>query len=260
MLRPFSKGNILDNVSGDMRRIVADAMYGEVLRRCTVFRYASPHLIAHIAVEMRVEVHAKGDLIYDTQDPANDLYFPLKGTIMLPSRSMDMYRVGGEPFGLEVIYKKGAPRGRLAVSVTESVLLTVDGDVIHEAISKFSEPIIRWRVLMTNTLLKVARALNDAVFLSLQGEKCDVSLGLQHLDKVLGENALFRVDAQGLKQNNLLLHFKRLTKQKLISEGTSGKQLERLLRAFEPLQKQYDENLVNEVKMYKREFQLRSVL
>ena len=46
---------------------------------------------------------------------------------MLSNNSIDMYRVGGEPFGLEVIYKKGAPRGRMAVSVTESVVIAVMG-------------------------------------------------------------------------------------------------------------------------------------
>ena len=39
-----------------------------------------------------MEVYARGDLIYDADDPANDLYFTLKGTVMLPSKSMDVYR------------------------------------------------------------------------------------------------------------------------------------------------------------------------
>jgi len=56
-----------------------------------------------------VEVYARGDLIYDAEDPANDLYFTLKGTILLPSKSLDVYRKGGEPFGQEVIYKKVGP-------------------------------------------------------------------------------------------------------------------------------------------------------
>ena len=145
------------------------------------------------------------------------MYFTLKGTILIPSKSLDVYRTGGEPFGLEVIYKKGAPRGRMAMSVTESVLLAVDGDVVHEAINHFSEPAIRWRVLIANNLLAVARALREAVQRTLLDGGCDVSLGVEYLDQALGENALFQIDPTGAKHNNLLQHFKRLTRWGLLT-------------------------------------------
>ena len=38
-------------------------MYGDILRGCTVFKNASPHLVAAIAVEMRIEVHARGGAV-----------------------------------------------------------------------------------------------------------------------------------------------------------------------------------------------------
>ena len=38
------------------RYVVADAMYGDILRGCEVFSNASASLIAAIAVSMRVEV------------------------------------------------------------------------------------------------------------------------------------------------------------------------------------------------------------
>ena len=252
--------SILGNVSGDMKRIVADAMYGDIMRKCTVFKNASTYLIAHIAVEMRVEVYARGDVIYERTDGANDLYFTRKGTIMLSNNSIDMYRVGGEPFGLEVIYKKGAPRGRMAVSVTESVVIAVDGDAIHDAIDKYSEPTIRWRVLMTNTLLKVAKALTDAVNLTLEDHVCDVSRGVKHLNKQLGNNVLLHIDGKSGKKNNLLAHFKRLTRRRLISQRMTEKEIKRHMRKFEPLQARYDEAVRRARILHAKEKQLLALL
>ena len=59
-------GLILDNVSLDMRRVVADAMYGDILRGCEVFSNASASLIAAIAVSMRVEVGRRPNLHHYT--------------------------------------------------------------------------------------------------------------------------------------------------------------------------------------------------
>lgn len=259
--RYYRLGDILENLSGDMRCVVADAMYGDVLRGCTIFANASANLVAAIAVEMRVDVHAQGDLVYERHDPANDLYFTLKGTIMLPGKSINVYRKGGQPFGLEVIYKMGAPRGRAAISVTESVLLAVDGDVVRGAIDKFAEPSIRWRVLVTSNLVAVARALHEAVRETLREGGCDVASGVRHLDDQLAsDNVLFQVDPRGMKHNNLLAHFERLTRQKLVASGMSTKRIKELLGAFMPFWDRYDEGVAKVILQHRRDLQLQNLL
>ena len=106
---------------------------------------------------------------------------------------------------------------------------------------------------MTNTLLKVAKALTDAVYVTLQRGRCDVSRGVEHLHKTLGDNALFHVDGQVTKENNLLVHFKRLTTKRLISRGMDKKEVERHLKKFKSLEKRYNEDVRRAREIYAKE-------
>jgi hypothetical protein len=250
-------GNILQNVSMDMRRVLAEAMYGDILRGCGVFRNAGPDMIAHLAVNMRVEVYAQGDFVYSMDEPSEDLYFCLKGTVVLPlrveGRAIDFYRKGGEPFGLEVVYKNGQPRGRSACCVTETVLLALNGDAVHEGIRRFGEQSIRYRIFIARNLVLAAQALKKATEEAVRGlssysEKIDADAGMAILEKTLGRHAMHKMDPTGHKENNMLHHFKRLVFDKLSAMEYDDETIEYMMEeAFAKHEEEYDKHMTQEV-------------
>ena len=239
--------SVLQNVSPDMRRVVADAMYGDVIRGCEVFRNASDDLVTAIAVGMDVQVFARGDRVYDVGQPADTLYWTIKGTVMMPAKEgghgLDLYRMGGEPFGQEVIYRLGAPRTRTAVCMSEVVLLAVSGETVHSAIDDFAERGIRWRVMMTRNILRLSATMLQAKQEALHGHYysgfCDADAGVRYLDGRLGKGVLFMQDPAKNKVNNLLFHLKRLVTKELEKGGLASADLEEKLKSFEPHEAQW---------------------
>ncbi len=76
---------------------------------------------------------------------------------------MDVYRQGGLPFGLEVVYSYGQPRSRTALCSVETVLLELDGEAIHYAIENFGGNPVRWKVLVSRNLTMVSACIRKAV-------------------------------------------------------------------------------------------------
>lgn len=260
-----SLGTILENVSDDMKRVMAEAMYGDILRGCGVFKMASADMIAFLSVNIRVNIYARGDFIYSVNEPSNDLFFCIKGTIFLPlrvkGRAVDVYRGGGEPFGQEVIYKLGQPRGRSALCSTEAVIMALSGEAVHEAIDLYGEHSLRWRVFMTRNLMFVSGCLKKAVVEVLRNApNLDVDAGVAHLEDQLGRNCMTKVDATGHKENNLLLHLKRLTMERLLQDGYSAGKVEMMLASFEPYENDYDDAMEREVVAQEKFEDLRHLL
>ena len=260
-----SLGTILQNVSDDMKRVMAEAMYGDILRGCGVFKMASADMIAFLSVNIRVNIYARGDFIYSVNEPSNDLFFCIKGTIFLPlrvkGRAVDVYRGGGEPFGQEVIYKLGQPRGRSALCSTEAVVMALSGEAVHEAIDLYGEQFIRWRVFMVRNLMFVSGCLKKAVVEVLRNApNLDVDAGVAHLEDHLGRNCMTKVDVTGRKENNLLLHMKRLTRETLLQDGFSSRKVEKMLASFEPYENDYDDAMEREVVAHERFEDLRDLL
>jgi CRP-like cAMP-binding protein len=260
-------GKILDNVSDDLRKVLAEAMYGDILRSCGVFRDASPDMIAHLAVHMCVLVYARGYLVYSMGEPATHLYFCVKGTVMLPvravgmSKSLDVYRQGGEPFGQEVVYKFGQPRSRTAVCSVETVLLTLDGEAIHYAIENFGGRSLRWRITVSRNLVMVADCMRKAVKETTRDiGRCDADAGIAYLEFSLGKMAMFHIDLSSRKENNLLWHFKRLTRQALVEQGLKTSEVERLLESFRKHEDFYDDCTQREIVAAEKFEDLRNML
>lgn len=258
--------SVLQNVSPDMRMVVADAMYGDVIRGCEVFKNASDELITAIAVGMDVQVFARGDRVYDVGAPATELYWTLKGTVMMPAketgRGLSLYRKGGEPFGQEVIYRLGAPRARTAVCTSEVVLLAVSGRVIHEAIEQFAETGIRWRVMMTRNILRLSSTMTQAreEVLHGRGGVCDADAGVRYLEERLGKGVLFQQDPARNKANNLLFHLKRLVSEELVKGGCVGSELADKLKSFEPHEATWHASMRKMVEFESKVQDLRSLL
>ena len=243
---------ILENVSDDMKRVLAEAMYGDILRSCGVFAAASADMIMHLSSAMNVNVYARGDTVYSTGEPATHLYFCVKGTVMLPPRApgsaLDVYRQGGEPFGQEVVYKFGQPRSRTAVCSVETVLLALDGEAIHYAIENFGGSSVRWNIMVSRNLTMVSACVRKAVkeVTRVLGQ-CDADAGVAYLEFSLGKAAVFQIDLSGRKENNLLHHLKRLTREALAGQGLRSMEVEHLLESFRKHEDYYDECTQREI-------------
>lgn len=244
---------ILENVSEDMRRVLAEAMYGDILRSCRVFASASADMIMHLSSAMTVNVYARGDTVYSTGEPATHLYFCVKGTVMLPPRAagggaLDVYRQGGLPFGLEVVYSYGQPRSRTALCSVETVLLELDGEAIHYAIENFGGNSVRWKVLVSRNLTMVSACIRKAVIETTRVPgQCDADAGIAYLEFSLGKSAVFHIDLTGRKENNLLHHLKRLTREALAKQGLRSVEVERLLESFRKHEDYYDDCTQREI-------------
>ena len=194
-----------------MRRVLAEAMYGDILRSCGVFASASADMIMHLSSAMTVNVYARGDAVYSTGEPATHLYFCVRGTVMLPPRAagsggaLDVYRQGGEPFGQEVVYRYGQPRSRTALCSVETVLLALDGEAIHYAIENFGGASVRWKIMVSRNLTMVSACIRKAVIETTRVPgQCDADAGIAYLEFSLGKSAVFGIDLTGRKENNLL--------------------------------------------------------
>ena len=238
-------GKILDNVSVDMRRVVSEAMFGDVLRSCGIFKNASADMIAHLAANIEVLVYARGDFVYTTGEPSEQLYFCVKGTVMLPMRggigALDVFRQGGEPFGMEVVYKHGEPRSRSAVCSVGTVLLALDGAAIHDAMQMYSEHSMRWRVMVSRNIIMIASALKKAAHEATRVRfECNADAAIAFMEFSLGKQSVFHQDLSGTKENNLLSHLRRLVRQILKEQGLRSSEVERAMEAFRKHEDHYD--------------------
>ena len=69
-----------------------------------------------------------------------------------------------------------------------------------------------------------------------------------------------KVDVTGRKENNLLLHMKRLTRETLLQDGFSSRKVEKMLASFEPYENDYDDAMEREVVAHERFEDLRDLL
>ena len=258
---------ILENVSDDMRRVLAEAMYGDILRSCGVFAAANADMIMHLSSGITVHVYARGDTVYSTGEPATHLYFCVKGTVILPPRAagsgdaLDVYRQGGEPFGQEVVYKYGQPRSRTAVCSVETVLLALNGEEIHYAIEHFGGASVRWKIMVSRNLTMISACIKKAVkeVTRVPGQ-CDADAGVAYLEFSLGKSAVFHIDLSERKENNLLHHLKRLTREALAKQGLRSTQVELLLESFWKHEDYYDDCAQREIVAAEKVEDLRHLL
>ena len=160
---------------------------------------------------------------------------PAKG-----GHGLDLYRMGGEPFGREVIYSS-APRGLdRSVHVRGRAPGGERGDRAHRHRRRGEG--IRWRVMMTRNILRLS-----ATMLRPSRRCCTATITrasatrtrVRYLDGMLGKGVLFMQDPAKNKVNNLLFHLKRLVTEELEKGGLAGADLEEKLKAFEPHEAQW---------------------
>lgn len=247
-------GRILDNVSADMRRVVSEAMFGDVLRSCGILKHANADMIAHLSANIEVQVYARGDFVYTAGEPATQFYFCVKGCVMLPMRGgntaggIDVFRRGGEPFGMEVVYKLGEPRSRSAVCSVGTVLLVLDGEALHHAMNTYGEHSMRWRVIISRNVMMISSVLKKAAHEATRvpGE-CNADAAIAFVEFSLGKTALFNQDLAGRKENNLLSHLTRLVYTRLKEQGMRPTEVKRAMDSFRKHEDYFDECTDREV-------------
>jgi len=135
-------------------------MHEKALRGVFFLRNASDHLITTLCTKMKSEVYTSADYIVLPKDPSEKLYVVERGTVIINGTRV----IGANrSFGSEVLYTNtGVQANYTAYALTDTVVLTLDRETLHEAIDAFESLSFRTRIKWMKNCSHILRSVRRA--------------------------------------------------------------------------------------------------